>query len=111
MDVIFRFSYSLEPDPYPYLDTWGDHFNAMWAHSKRENSMLRRDKYERQRVENPELPEVIELISDTPIPQLVMESFNREALGHSRDLGKRIVSDNLENIRSALQRAADRKAS
>lgn len=109
MDIIFRLSYSLVPDPYPTSDTWGDHFNGMWAISKRENTILRKDKYEQRRKENPDLPEVVEILTDRQLPRLAMETFNQKGLSHSVQLGEQIIEENRELIKQKMAEALARK--
>lgn len=108
MDVVFRFSYSLEPDPYPELKTWGNHFNAMWAITKRENTKKDRREYERLRKERPELPEVIEILTDKPLPRMSMEDFSKDAMVRGRELGMRVIRDNEQVIREGIERARER---
>lgn len=108
MDVIFRLSY-YPPEPYPRWETMWDHFNVYWSIWAREHYHKEKREYEERRNADPNLPEVVEIMSSKKIPQLEVDDFSRSGLEHSINLGAQIMEENRELIERKLQEALERK--
>lgn len=109
MDIVFELFYSDAMDARVPQKTWGDHQSGMWNIAKQENNYHSRERYERRRLLDSRLPEVVRIRTHRHIPPLQIDDFNQAALERSIQLGELIFRENLDVIGNSLGKALREK--